>query len=291
MSSASSRPSLLGASVGASVGAITASVLAWPVADLFIAPYLIAEAMRPESRARTSTTEPEARDLRALCGQLTGPHARVCVLAGGTQEGRTALALSASKGRPTVRLSLREATAPHSMQMTLIDQLYKPLACAPMFRSLGVFWLSLFDMLIADHAHTRNRDFGVVLHQLRRALNRQAPQATAQSRPLVIVEHLYVPTGAATAPGGEGLAPMLRALRQFLCAVSIDEDSADVLVLVPHGTAAADAASRAWRGEFRRSCAERANLSDGAVTIALTQSEAVDAWLNGMRLAGAAGRA
>ena len=159
--------SLLGASVGATIGAITASMFAWPVADLIVAPYLIAEAMRrPVSTDVKPAAEHEVKSLRSL---LSGERARLCFLAGGPQEHREALACAASEGRPTARVSLREATAAHSMQMTLIDQLYKPLCGAPVLTCLGVYWLSLFDMLISDHAHTRHRDFCVVLGQLRRA--------------------------------------------------------------------------------------------------------------------------
>ena len=168
------------------------------------------------------------------------------------------------------------------MHMALIDQLYQPLPGAPLFTCLGVFWLSLFDMLISDHAHTRHRDFCVVIGQLRRALRRHAPASPEQPRPLIIIEHMYVPAGASTEVGGEGLSPMLRTLRQFLCAVSIDDNCADVLVLAPNSTAADESARRAWRLES--STAERATLGRGAVATALTQSEAVDAWLNGMRL-------
>ena len=272
--------SLLGASVGATIGAITASIFAWPVADLVIAPYLIAEAMRcPVSTDVKPAAEREVNSLRSL---LSGERARLCFLAGGPQEHREALACAASEGRPTARVSLREATAAHSMQMTLIDQLYKPLCGAPVLTCLGVYWLSLFDMLISDHAHTRHRDFCVVLGQLRRALRGHAPSTPAQPRPLLIIEHMYVPTGASAEVGGEGLSPMLRSLRQFLCAVSIDDNCADVLVLAPSCTAASESVSRVWRLESSR--AERAMLGHGAVATALTQSEAVDSWLSGMRL-------
>ena len=184
------------ATADATIGAITASMFAWPVADLIVAPYLIAEAMRrPVSTDVKPAAEREVNSLRSL---LSGERARLCFLAGGPQEHREALACAASEGRPTARVSLREATAAHSMQMTLIDQLYKPLG-APVFTCLGAYWLSLFDMLISDHAHTRHRDFCVVLGQLRRALRGHAPSTPAQPRPLLIIEHMYVPTGASGA--------------------------------------------------------------------------------------------
>eukprot|EP00966_Prymnesium_polylepis_P175789 4069148-Prymnesium_polylepis.1 len=145
-------------------------------------------------------------------------------------------------------------------------------------------------MLIADHAHTRHRDFCVVLGQLRRALHSHAPRPPQHDapRPLVIVEHMYVPTGASTDAGGEGLAPMLRTFRQFLCAISIDDGCADVLVLAPRGTAAGDAAANAWYRASSKGCAER--LGQGVVGIALSQSEAVDSWLDGIRMETAARR-
>lgn len=177
--------------------------------------------------------------------------------------------------------------------MALIGSLYSPLRSAPLMETLGVFWLSIFDMLIADHEHTRHRDFCVVLGQTRRAMALAAarcaasPEGAPSPRPIVVVEHLYVPTDACAEPGGYGLAPMLRSLRQWLCAVSIDAGAADVLVLAPRGSAAGESAAVAWRSRgLRNSCAERATLGGGAVAIALTQSEAVDQWLGAMRLYG-----
>lgn len=291
MSSEPKGRSFLGISLGATAGTVTLSLFAWPIADLLIAPSLIADAMKSACPTSSQSVAMQSVDAAAaelaLRKQLSSARARICVLTGGTQERRSALAHGASSGRPTTKISLREACSPHSMQMSLIEQLYRPLGLAPVFSCLGVFWLSLFDMLISDHAHTRHRDFCVVLGQLRRALHRLPPASAEQSRPLIIVEHMYVPVGASTDVGGEGIAPMLRSLRQFLCAVSIDEGSADVLVLAPHGTAAAESAASAWRGAARKTCADRATLGDGLVVISLTQSEAADQWLDGIRLMGA----
>jgi len=111
-----------------------------------------------------------------------------------------------------------------------------------------------------------------------------APRSPSDPRPLLIIEHLYVPTGACTEAGGDGLAPMLRSLRQYLCAVSIDDSVSDVLILAPQGSEAGKSAAATWRGQARKSYAERAGLSNGAAVIALTQSEALDVWLAGMRL-------
>jgi len=282
-STASSR-TFLGFAGGATVGAAAGSLLLWPVADLVFAPYLIAEAMvRPMSEPAHGKPAAEV-DVSRLKGLLSTPSARLCVLAGATQEQRAALAREAGRDRPVIRLSLRQATSPHTMQLSLIEQLYQPVGAASLMSCLAVWWLSLFDMLISDHQHTRHRDFCVVLAQARRAMQMRAPRLASDPRPLLIVEHMYVPTGASSETGGEGLAPMLRSLRQYLCAVSIDEGVADVLVLAPQGSEAGRSAAATWRGQARKSCAERATLSGGAVAIALTQSEALDAWLAGMRL-------
>lgn len=229
---------------------------------------------------------PDAASLRQMVGSISDANAaQICVLTGGTREQRLALAREAARERPSLRLSMRQATAPHSMLMAVIESLYRPLAFSPLLSCLGTVWLTLFDMLISDHDHTRHRDLCVVLSQATRALDMVRGAAAAQSpRPLVIVEHLFVPMDAETERGGEGLSPMLRTLRQWLCKVSIDSNRADVLVLTPTGSATGDSALAAWRGEARRSCANRITMSGGVVAIALTQSEAVDRWLGGCRL-------
>lgn len=284
-------PSLLGTSVGITLGALTASLVAWPLADLVIAPMLIIKAMQRESDCWTVPEDVAPKDAQRLrdlsgCENMSAP-ARFLVLAGGTHQQRTALAREACRGRPVVRLSLREATSPHALQMSLISSLYGPLRCVHTLEALGIFWLCLFDMLIPDHDFTRHRDFCVVLSQTRRAMHILATRSTEQtsSRPLVLVEHLHVPTGSASEPGGAGLAPMLRTLRQWLCAVSVDTGLADVLVLAPGGSPAAEAAATSWRSrEVRSTCAERAVLRGGAVAIALTQPEAVEKWMGAIRL-------
>ena len=280
----SSSRTFLGVAGGATVCAVTGSLVLWPVADLVFAPMLIAEGMASGKPTTPAASSGEQKDVMELRGLLTKGTARLCVLAGGTQEERSALAREASQGRPTINLSLRQATSPHTMQLALVEALYKPLGVAPLMACLCVWWLSLFDMLIADHAHTRQRDFSVILAQTRRAMQRHAPHAPSDPRPLLVLEHLYVPTGASTEPGGEGLTPMLRSMRQFLCAVSIDDNEADVLVLAPKGSEAGRSAAAAWRGQARQTCAERSVLSGGAIAIALTQSEALESWLSGMRL-------
>lgn len=277
--------SILGATVGVTVGSITGTLVTWPIADILLGPYFIKQGLLASVPANTNASTPpdlDAASLRNLVGSTEISDARLSVLTGGTREQRLALAHEASRGRPTLRLNMRQATAPHSMFMAVIDSLYKPLAFSPLYSCLATVWLTLFDMLIPDHDHTRQRDLCVVLSQTSRALDMVGDQAPR--RPLIIVEHLFVPMDAEGDPGGEGLSPMLRSLRQWLCAVSIDSHRADVLVLTPTGSAAGDSALSAWRGEARRSCAKRIRLEGGIVAIALSQSEAVDRWLGGCRL-------
>jgi len=282
------RPTLLGATVGVTVGSITATIVAWPVADILLAPWCIQQGLMTKRDAPVATTAPAAdvSNLRQMVGSVDDANAaQLCVLTGGTREQRLALSREAAAGRPTLRLTLRQATAPHSMMMAVIESLYKPLMFSPLFSCLGTVWLTIFDMLISDHDHTRHRDLCVVLAQTSRAIDMVSAKAPAQSpRPLIIVEHLFVPMDAETERGGEGLSPMLRTLRQWLCKVSIDSNQADVLVLTPTGSVAGDSALAAWRGEARRSCAKRVTMSGGVVGIGLTQSEAVSRWLGGCRL-------
>ena len=86
---------------------------------------------------------------------------------------------SASHGRPVLRLCMRQATSPHSMCMACIDSLYRPLVSSPIFSCLANVWLTLFDMLITDHDHTRHRDLCVVLAQTSRALDMVSVEAGA----------------------------------------------------------------------------------------------------------------
>lgn len=258
----------------------------WPIADILLGPYFIKQAILATSKPTDESHTPRADvvNLRHLVGSIDAAAAepRLCVLTGGTREQRLKLSQEASHGRPTFRLDLRQATSPHSTVMAVIESTYKPLAFAPLFSCLANVWLTLFDMLIADHDHTRHRDLCVVLSQTSRALDMVLAQGPR--RPLIIVEHLFVPMDAESERGGEGLSPMLRTLRQWFCAVSIDNHRADVLVLTPTGSVAGDSALAAWRGTARRSCASRVTMGDGVVAVALTQSEAVDCWLGGCRL-------
>jgi len=281
-----SSRTILGATVGVTVGSVTGTLVMWPIADILLGPWCIKEALLCTMQPAADTSDADAAGLRKMVGSVDdSPAHGLCVLTGGTREQRQALAHEASLGRPTLRLSLRQATAPHAMFMAVSDSLFKPLFFAPLCSCLATVWLTLFDMLITDHDHSRHRDLCVVLSQTRRALAMVAEQAPR--RPLIIVEHLFVPMDAEAERGGEGLSPMLRTLRQWLCAVSIDSSLVDVLVLTPTGSAAGDAALAAWRpgrSEARRSCASRLTMGGGVVAIALTQSEAVDRWLRGCRL-------
>lgn len=304
MQSGRSQRSLLGVSLGATVGTVSAAVIVWPIADLVIAPVCIAECMHqtPSPPSGLPATEKDVKRLLTLGASSDG--ARVVVLAGGTHQQRQALAYAArAQRRRSHRLSFRTAVSPHTMQMTLIEQLYSPISVAPLFSALGVFWLSLFDMLISDHAHTRQRDFCVVLGQLRRAMrgvsvvndtplasfvNRRGgvrvlpPPPLAVDRPLLVIEGLHVPSKARAQPGGEALAPMLRNLDQYLCSVAAEEGLADVLVLCPVPSAASANAVATWRGEAGRAAAERVVLSNGVVAVALTQAEAIERGLEGI---------
>ena len=320
----------LGVSLGITAGAVSFSVVAWPLADLFGAPNLIAVAAKtpsPQSGgfgpADLEVAE-AAGTLRSLLGAGgSGAAGQVCMVVGGTQEHRSALVSKLGAGRPVIRLSLREGTSPHALQMALVDQLYRPLGprWGQLVCSMGLYWLTLFDLVIADHQHTRSTHFTVSLGHVRRALERLTPEpsdggaeaggATPQ-RPLIVVEQLHVPEQAARRDaaiaaavgdggygGGGGLDPMLRSLRQHLCAVSADDGLADVVVLAPRRTLAAWAdghvegatrAERSWLGRRARVTAPDAaagvagsvSLGHGLVGVAMADAEAAEMWLETM---------
>ena len=105
----------------------------------------------------------------------SGQTSQLCVLTGGTKGQRLALAAAASRERPVLRLSMRQATAPRSMLMAVVDSLFRPLACAPLLSCLGTVWLTLFDMLIVEHCslHATSGECSTASHQLRHVLSHQ----------------------------------------------------------------------------------------------------------------------
>ena len=82
---------------------------------------------------------------------------------------------------------------------------------------------------------TRATHFHMLLGQLRRGMHALRPPAAAVdggggsassgTRPLLVLSHLDVPAAAAHAPGGEGLAPMVRARRATLAPAHAAERS------------------------------------------------------------------
>ena len=112
--------SALGMSVGVTVGAFTASMVAWPVADVAIAPIAIERAMcvPMERRADTSGCQASSSDVhRARLLSSDTLHARLSVLTGGKQQQCVALARKIAADRPVLWLSFRQAASPHSMQV------------------------------------------------------------------------------------------------------------------------------------------------------------------------------
>ena len=287
------RPSILGTTVGLTLGSATLTLIAWPLADIFLAPSFIKAALLSEKARSTATNEyASLRALHVMTGNAEA--SRVCMVAGGTHEQCCALAHAAGSNRPILRLPMRQATTPFAMIMSIVDGLYGPLACAPLLSCVGVVWVTLFDMLIVDHEYTRHRDLFVLLRQAERAMELEAKRRLPSApRPLVIVENVHVPLDAVHERGGEGLSPMLRTLQQWLCKVSLDGQLADVLILAPSGSATGKAACNkgaAWRGAWRAQApplwAERVPLGDGVVAVALTHSEAVERAFLGCRLRG-----
>ena len=319
----------LGVSLGVTAGAVSFSVVAWPLADLFGAPKLIAMAAKSPSPQSAGFGPADlevaeaAGTMRTLLGAGgSGAAGQVCMVIGGTQEHRSALVSKLGAGRPVIRLSLREGTSPHALMMALVEQLYKPLGprWGQLVSSMGLYWLTLFDLVVADHQHTRSTNFTVVLSHVRRALERLTPEpdggtnagAATPQRPLIVVEQLHVPEQAARRDaavaaavgdgcygGGGGLDTMLRSLRQHLCAVSVDDGLADVVVLAPRRALAAWAdnhvegatrAERSWLGRRARVTAPDAaagvagsvSLGHGLVGVAMADAEAAEMWLETM---------
>jgi len=275
--------SLLGTSVGVSIGTVTFSFIAWPVAEVVGGTYIVGEAMRrgPKFPANSQATTSDVSLMRDVFGSRD---ACVYVLAGGSQQQRSCLAQAVQDGRPTIHISLREAISPHSLIMALIEHAYvKPFGglLGDSIQCAGTYWLLLFDFLCTDHVHTRQLTEAVVLSHIRRGVAAARTSAAnsggkPNERPLIIVEHLDVPQECSGWPGGEGLIPMVYALRQFLVAISIDEGRADVLLLASEGTSTAKSGLFAARRHGGRAAVTA--LAGGASACVMSNAEAVSAW-------------
>jgi len=302
----SGNPTVLGVSLGATVASITFTVIAWPLADLFGAPVLIAAAIDCPTAPTSLGSSREAEEARRLQKLLhSSEKAKLLVVEGGSPEHQQALVEHA--GRPTVRLSLREATAPHSLLMSIIEGLYRPLVVGQAAVSIGFYWLTLFDLLVSDHGHIREVNLRLVLSQFRRGIDRfrkiggtaadsgpasaLGASAVGTARPLIVVEHLELTMAAAGASGAASqaaLAPMVRTFLQFLAAISLDEERADVLILAPAvGTGPAPARPLAAAAPRRRWSWGRPSSTDlgrGATAATLTQGEVTHLCLHGLQL-------
>lgn len=151
--SANSSPhqtrTILGVSLGLTASAVTFSVIAWPIADLCVAPRLIVCAIE---RNNTTCTKLSATEQTTISSKLNsafgdGSEAGVCIVSGGNPEDRSAIAraYAARSGRPVVYLSLREATNPHDLFFSLVSELYLPLQTTQrLVCCMGVYWLILF---------------------------------------------------------------------------------------------------------------------------------------------------
>ena len=113
----------LGTSLGVSLGTLTFSIVAWPIAEVIGGTYVVGEALRRGQDAPTNAQVASTTDvvrLRTLMAD--GAHsAKPYVVAGGSQHQRSALARAVQEGRPTMRISFREAVSPHSMNLALIQ--------------------------------------------------------------------------------------------------------------------------------------------------------------------------
>eukprot|EP00927_Polykrikos_kofoidii_P067401 TRINITY_DN62895_c0_g1_i1.p1 TRINITY_DN62895_c0_g1~~TRINITY_DN62895_c0_g1_i1.p1 ORF type:complete len:344 (-),score=34.43 TRINITY_DN62895_c0_g1_i1:14-1045(-) len=237
---------------GTTVALFGASILAWPFADLFLAPSLVAiglgTSMWGRAENRASDGEKSTLEQAVSRGGVDSEHkinaspsmAQIRFLSlAGEGSGRAAERASLAVGRPTMYVSLRTATTPNDLVWSMARGAYgrdRLGFIGQLSLSVGVWWNMLFDMLIS-HDSNQNRafHFSVMLQHIDRGISRSAWFAPRE-RPLIILDHVDEAASYATVgtSGGmkemEALRSMLVHLSAWCATVCFDHNNADFLL-------------------------------------------------------------
>mmetsp|Transcript_1928 Transcript_1928/g.2922 ORF Transcript_1928/g.2922 Transcript_1928/m.2922 type:complete len:278 (+) Transcript_1928:56-889(+) len=166
------RPkNLLGSTVAATAMFVTGSLLAWPVADVYLGPKLAQLALMNSIQTDEVCIENDRCNLSVL----------------NSVQARNALEIARQIGRPVCYLSLATASSPHDLLFAVVAGIYSTSTLGVfgvLSQSMGIWWIMLFDILVSgDHATTRAVNLSLVLNHLRRALE------NIQFFPLIIFDH------------------------------------------------------------------------------------------------------
>lgn len=236
--------SVLGTTAGVALLVFSGSIFAWPIADLYIGPFLVLLGVRAGVAKKASYQ-----------GDAPGPHiikaaavnkGQVTILSTQGIEGiGVAIESFAAMQRPVLYFSLREATSSRDLHMAMLRGLYGELrlgALGTLGHTFGIYWLVLFDMLVSsDPCHNTLVNFEVSLQHGRRALrkirNSQGRTLLSENRavtgvlPLVIVDHCDEAIAYSSQDDQRCLHAMLQKLFAWFGAVCFDEKLADVVLI------------------------------------------------------------
>jgi hypothetical protein len=227
---------LLGTTAGASLFVLSGSILVWPAADLFLGPKLIEAGMKAEparKRSAQASYETQIATSHVFEEDTSLEPASVTMVSGAPGLGRLLESDAAQAGRPTVYVTLREATSPHDLYFSMLAGVYASERLGfvgTLAHSMGVWWIVLFDIMVGHEPEkTRAFNFSVILQHLKRALlTVHTKKLSAASRPLVILDNL--PT-AQLCNDTTAMQPMLMHLVAWCTCTSYDEGLADIIIV------------------------------------------------------------
>jgi len=213
---------------------VAGTIVVWPIADLFIAPFVVAHGLKAAVDPRRSNTR-EARDfVVGVLGKFQGETSTVCIASSAHCDTGRVLERIVFP-RPVLYLDLRKAASPHNLLMSVVECAY-PEERMGLFgtflMSIGFCWITLFDTLVcSDSSHNRAVNVGVILRQMHRALKMVS---TPQERPLIIIDHLDHGFAHAHALQDEKFRAaqflMIQHLIAWACSLSFDDNLVDLVV-------------------------------------------------------------
>jgi len=183
--------SALGTTAGLACFSVIASVLAWPVADLWLGPRLVREGL--EIKHVPEVVRPLSPGIARVTHSLDAQLPAVLVLAGKCSAGKELEHACLVVGRPVIYLPLREGTSPHDFFFAITSGVYssdRMGVVGIVTNSMGVWWTVLFDVIVGHSPnHTRSFHLSVVLQHMRRGLTAfTRRKSLSDLRPLIILD-------------------------------------------------------------------------------------------------------
>mmetsp|Transcript_44426 Transcript_44426/g.81092 ORF Transcript_44426/g.81092 Transcript_44426/m.81092 type:complete len:332 (+) Transcript_44426:70-1065(+) len=264
---------VLSTTAGATLCVFSGSIVAWPLADLYLGPLLVLLGIRAGVKQGSTKKDGDddwrsrfGRNVSVLTKSCADRHGHITVITSHLEGSGLAVERIASEERPVMYISVREATSPRVLHMSMLRGLYSELrlgVLGTMLTSMGVYWTVLFDMLVSnDPCHNTAVNFEVALQHGRRALRRVSSALSTcwlmllvdnkktEVRPLVIIDH-FDEAIFCSSPRSDGdynrrcLHEMVQRILAWCGAISFDERIADVVLIGSGGFSTASGA--AWR--------------------------------------------